>query len=112
MRPGRLAFVISRSEVRLLFAAPDPDGPAEPAGPCHFWRAGPALDGAPAHRKVIAIPSEGNSMPSIDSARVAIVGLGYVGLPLAVAFARHFHTVGLDRKSTRLNSSHVKTSYA
>ena len=41
-------------------------------------------------------------MPSIDSARVAIVGLGYVGLPLAVAFARHFHTVGFDIDARRI----------
>ena len=28
--------------------------------------------------------------------KVAVVGLGYVGLPLAVAFAEHFPTVGYD----------------
>lgn len=27
---------------------------------------------------------------------LAVVGLGYVGLPLAVAFARHFSVIGLD----------------
>ena len=30
------------------------------------------------------------------SERIAVIGLGYVGLPLAVALARHFPTIGLD----------------
>lgn len=28
--------------------------------------------------------------------RIAVVGLGYVGLPLAIAFGRHFSTIGYD----------------
>ena len=27
-------------------------------------------------------------------AKIAVVGLGYVGLPLAVAFSRHFSVIG------------------
>ena len=34
--------------------------------------------------------------------RIAIVGLGYVGLPLAVALAGHFPVVGYDLKSDRI----------
>ena len=34
--------------------------------------------------------------------RVAIVGLGYVGLPLSVAFARHLEVVGYDRDAERV----------
>lgn len=34
---------------------------------------------------------------------VAIVGLGYVGLPLAVAFGRSRRTIGLDLNETKLN---------
>lgn len=34
--------------------------------------------------------------------RIAIVGLGYVGLPLAVEFGKHFDTVGYDIRSTRV----------
>jgi UDP-N-acetyl-D-galactosamine dehydrogenase len=34
--------------------------------------------------------------------RVVVIGLGYVGLPLAVALARHFDTVGLDIDATRI----------
>ncbi len=32
----------------------------------------------------------------VDDARIAIVGLGYVGLPLAVEFGKQFPTVGFD----------------
>ena len=34
--------------------------------------------------------------------RIVVVGLGYVGLPLAVALARHFDTVGYDIDATRI----------
>ncbi len=33
---------------------------------------------------------------------VAVVGLGYVGLPLAVHLSRHYQVVGYDRKSDRI----------
>ena len=34
--------------------------------------------------------------PSLTSTKIAIIGLGYVGLPLAVEFGKHFDTVGFD----------------
>jgi UDP-N-acetyl-D-galactosamine dehydrogenase len=34
--------------------------------------------------------------------KIAVVGLGYVGLPLAVELARHFAVVGYDLKSDRI----------
>ncbi len=37
------------------------------------------------------------------SARIAIIGLGYVGLPLAVHFGRHFPTIGFDIKAERID---------
>lgn len=39
---------------------------------------------------------------NISDARLAIVGLGYVGLPLAVAFGRHFPVLGYDISSVRV----------
>lgn len=37
--------------------------------------------------------------------RVAVIGLGYVGLPVAVAFARHFdHVVGFDINEARVSA--------
>jgi len=34
--------------------------------------------------------------------KIAVVGLGYVGLPLAVHLATHFEVVGFDLKTERI----------
>ena len=36
------------------------------------------------------------------SIKIAVIGLGYVGLPLAVEFGKKFDTVGFDKKVSRL----------
>jgi UDP-N-acetyl-D-galactosamine dehydrogenase len=41
-------------------------------------------------------------MFDLERARLAIIGLGYVGLPLAVAFGRRFPTVGFDINRERI----------
>jgi UDP-N-acetyl-D-glucosamine/UDP-N-acetyl-D-galactosamine dehydrogenase len=41
--------------------------------------------------------------PSLTSTTIAIVGLGYVGLPLAVEFGKHFDTVGFDIHTGRVD---------
>ena len=41
-------------------------------------------------------------MPALDNVRIAIVGLGYVGLPLAVEFGKRFDTVGFDINAARV----------
>ena len=41
------------------------------------------------------------SEPS-ESPRIVVVGLGYVGLPLAIALARHFPTTGFDIDEVRI----------
>jgi UDP-N-acetyl-D-glucosamine/UDP-N-acetyl-D-galactosamine dehydrogenase len=44
--------------------------------------------------------------------QICLIGLGYVGLPLAVEFAKHFPVVGFDLKQSRideLNSGHDST---
>jgi UDP-N-acetyl-D-glucosamine/UDP-N-acetyl-D-galactosamine dehydrogenase len=48
--------------------------------------------------------SEPPEMQSLEShpPRIAIVGLGYVGLPLAVEFGKHFPTVGYDIDAHRI----------
>jgi len=33
---------------------------------------------------------------------IAIVGLGYVGLPLAVEFGKHFQTIGFDLSAAKI----------
>lgn len=44
-------------------------------------------------------------LPRIESrdARLAIIGLGYVGLPLAVEFGKHYEVVGFDINAARLD---------
>ena len=37
-----------------------------------------------------------------DAPRFAVIGLGYVGLPLAVAFGRHWPTLGFDIDAGRI----------
>ena len=39
---------------------------------------------------------------SLRRCRLGVVGLGYVGLPLAVEFGRHYETVGFDIKPERI----------
>jgi UDP-N-acetyl-D-galactosamine dehydrogenase len=39
---------------------------------------------------------------TLDQARIAVLGLGYVGLPLAVAFGKHFPTLGFDIDAARV----------
>jgi len=41
---------------------------------------------------------------SLDDARIAVIGVGYVGLPLAVAFGREFPTLGFDVDGVRVAS--------
>lgn len=33
---------------------------------------------------------------ALADVRIAVIGLGYVGLPLAVEFSKHFPTTGFD----------------
>ncbi len=41
-------------------------------------------------------------MLALDEVRIAVIGLGYVGLPLAVEFGKHFPTLGFDIKAERV----------
>nr|WP_206149851.1 nucleotide sugar dehydrogenase [Stenotrophomonas pavanii] len=41
-------------------------------------------------------------MSAAESPRFAVIGLGYVGLPLAVAFGRHWPTLGFDIDADRI----------
>jgi UDP-N-acetyl-D-galactosamine dehydrogenase len=36
------------------------------------------------------------SLPVLADVRIGIIGLGYVGLPLAIYLARHFPVIGFD----------------
>ena len=41
-------------------------------------------------------------MHALEDTKIAIIGLGYVGLPLAVEFSKHFPTVGIDINAERI----------
>ena len=41
--------------------------------------------------------------------KIAVIGLGYVGLPLAVAFGNKFEVVGFDINPLRVNE--LKNNY-
>mmetsp|Transcript_29727 Transcript_29727/g.59079 ORF Transcript_29727/g.59079 Transcript_29727/m.59079 type:complete len:434 (+) Transcript_29727:75-1376(+) len=41
-------------------------------------------------------------LPALDDLRVAVIGLGYVGLPLAVEFGKQRETVGFDLNAARV----------
>ena len=41
-------------------------------------------------------------MPDIQSSHIAVIGLGYVGLPLAVEFSKKITTTGFDLKEERI----------
>ena len=43
-------------------------------------------------------------MTALDQVRIGIVGLGYVGLPLAVEFGKHFDTLGFDINPVRIDA--------
>ncbi|HXP89753.1 MAG TPA: nucleotide sugar dehydrogenase [Fibrobacteria bacterium] len=42
--------------------------------------------------------------PSLESIRIGVVGLGYVGLPLAAAFGSRFPTLGFDVQQERIDA--------
>jgi len=42
--------------------------------------------------------------PSLDSLKIAVVGLGYVGLPLAVEFGRIREVIGFDINQSRIDA--------
>ena len=41
-----------------------------------------------------------------ENTKIAIIGLGYVGLPLAVEFGKKYNTIGFDINQTRINELH------
>lgn len=42
------------------------------------------------------------NMLDLSSAKIGVIGLGYVGLPLAVEFSKKFPTIGFDLKKQRI----------
>ncbi len=44
---------------------------------------------------------------NLENSKIAIVGLGYVGLPLAIAFGKKYETVGFDINTSRIAELHT-----
>jgi UDP-N-acetyl-D-galactosamine dehydrogenase len=42
------------------------------------------------------------SLPQLNSMAIAVIGLGYVGLPLAVEFANKYQVLGFDQSTSRI----------
>ncbi len=47
--------------------------------------------------------SESKSVKSLSEAKLAVIGLGYVGLPLAVEFGKQRWALGFDINTSRLS---------
>lgn len=45
-----------------------------------------------------------------DKYKIAVIGLGYVGLPLAKSFSKHFHTIGYDVNHNLIDNLKSKES--
>ena len=41
-------------------------------------------------------------MKSIDEINIVVIGMGYVGLPLAIEFGKIYQTVGVDLDNDRI----------
>src|SRR3954452_25314124 len=54
-----------------------------------------------AHPRAGPLPAQ---PPALDQVRIDIIGLGYVGLPLAVHMARHFPVTGFDVNRARVSA--------
>ena len=50
------------------------------------------------------MPEMSNYRFSLDSTKLAVIGLGYVGLPLAVEFGKYRSVVGFDINATRIEA--------
>lgn len=50
-------------------------------------------------------------MLDINNIKIAVIGLGYVGLPLAVEFGKHLPVVGFDINSTRISALSAGTDH-
>ena len=43
-------------------------------------------------------------MLKFNDLKIGIIGLGYVGLPLAVEFSKHFQVLGYDKNKNKINN--------
>ncbi len=48
------------------------------------------------------------TMPALDNEKIAVIGLGYVGLPVAISFGRKLPTIGFDIRQRRVDELKAK----
>lgn len=48
-----------------------------------------------------------NMLKSVSSSKIAVIGLGYVGLPLAAAFAKKYKVIGFDINQKRIDELRI-----
>lgn len=53
--------------------------------------------------KTSAFRNKNFALSLLKEKKIAVIGLGYVGLPLAIEFAKHFPVIGFDINKTRIN---------
>src|SRR5215218_1959029 len=76
--------------------------PKKPASTMSGWAAGASVAGLASNWSTTARKRLHAKKKSMSNERIVVVGLGYVGLPLAVALARKFEVIGLDRDRQRV----------
>lgn len=47
------------------------------------------------------------SLDTVKDVKIAVIGLGYVGLPLAIAFAAKYRVLGFDIDTARISELHL-----
>src|ERR1700749_4274541 len=52
---------------------------------------------------------DGSPMQQLDKVKIGVIGLGYVGLPLAVEFGKRFPTLGFDIDASRIEELRAGT---
>lgn len=60
---------------------------------------------------MISFKSKETMNRELKDVKIAIIGLGYVGLPLAVEFAKKYHTVGFDIDTKRVGELNAGRDY-
>src|SRR5690606_26678646 len=73
-------------------------------GPGLFFLRYPGATWRHDKKNYLCVMSNPLSSPSSENTRIAIIGLGYVGLPLAIAFAKKYDVLGFDIDSERVDS--------